>query len=80
MAVTSLNANSKEKKKSPFQFLAFDASRQMGLTTVCFGHAWAFWLIHLYWSQMILGFALGYTVDANKYLLVCQRGFDFWIK
>lgn len=61
MAVTSLNANS--KKKNPFQFLAFEASRQVGLTTVYFGHAWAYWLIHLHQSQMILGFALGYTVD-----------------
>lgn len=75
MTVTSLNANSKKKKKeSPFQFLASEASRQVGLTTIYFGHAWAFfWLFHLHWSQMILEFALGYTIDANKYLLICQE-------
>lgn len=39
-AVTTLNANSKTKKSFPL--VAFEASRQVGLTTIYFGHAWPF--------------------------------------
>lgn len=50
----------KEQESQPAQSLAFEASGQVGLTTIYFGHAWASWLIH----GTILGFVLEYTVDA----------------
>lgn len=37
--MTSLKAN---LKKNPFQFLGFEASRQVGLTITYFGRAWVF--------------------------------------
>lgn len=53
-----------KKKKKSFSVLAFEASRQVGLTTIYFGHACPFLAYPSTLVSNDLGFALGYTVDA----------------